>query len=95
MAWLGGIIEFVGGIVQNEGMVNLGIAVSLLIPSDAIWKAASFYAQSPLFLAISSGRGQIPFIGSAPPTAALVVWALGHGALFLLLAVRSFSRRDL
>lgn len=95
MAWLGGIIEFTGGIVQNESMVSLGIAVSLLIPSDAIWKAASFYAQSPLFLAVSGTRGQIPFIGAAPPTTALIVWALGHAILFLALAVRSFGRRDL
>ena len=95
MAWLGGIIEFTGGVVQNDAMVNLGIAVSLLVPSDAVWKAASFYAQSPLFLAIGGTRGQVPFIGAAPPTAALIAWALGYAVLFLLLAVRSFSRRDL
>ena len=68
LAWLGGLIEFIGGMVQNAAMVNLGIAISLLVPSDAIWKAASFYAQSPLFLAIGGTRGQVPFIGSAPPT---------------------------
>jgi ABC-type transport system involved in multi-copper enzyme maturation permease subunit len=95
LAWLGGIIEYTGGIVQNPSMVNLGIGVSLLVPSDAIWKAASFYAQSPLFLAIGGTRGQVPFIGAAPPTAALVIWALAYPALFLLLAVRAFSRRDL
>ena len=95
LAWLGGLIEFTGGMVQNDGMVNLGIAISLLVPSDAIWKAASFYAQSPLFLAIGGTRGQVPFIGAVPPTLSLVVWALAYPAVFLLLAVRAFSRRDL
>jgi ABC-type transport system involved in multi-copper enzyme maturation permease subunit len=95
LAWLGGLVEFIGAMVQNDGMVNLGIVISLLVPSDAIWKAASFYAQSPLFLAIGGARGQIPFIGAAPPTASLVAWALAYPVVFLLLAVRSFSRRDL
>ena len=89
------LVEFIGAMVQNDGMVNLGIVISLLVPSDAIWKAASFYAQSPLFLAIGGARGQIPFIGAAPPTASLVAWALAYPVVFLLLAVRSFSRRDL
>jgi Cu-processing system permease protein len=95
LAWLGGLIEYIGGIVPNGGMVNLGIAISLLVPSDAIWKAASFYAQSPLFLAIGGTRGQVPFIGAVPPTLPLVIWALAYPAVFLLLAVRAFSRRDL
>ena len=95
LAWLGGLIEFTGGIVQNGGMVNLGIAISLLVPSDAIWKAASFYAQSPLFLAVGGTRGQVPFIGAVPPTLPLVVWALAYPVVFLLLAIRAFSHRDL
>jgi len=89
LAWLGGLIEFTGG------MVNLGIAISLLVPSDAIWKAAAFYAQSPLFLAVGGTRGQVPFIGAVPPTLPLVIWTLAYPAVFLLLAARAFSRRDL
>jgi Cu-processing system permease protein len=95
LAWLGGIIEFTGGIVQNPAMVNLGIVISLLVPSDAVWKAASFYAQSPLFLALGGTRGQAPFIGSVPPTAPMMLWASAYLVVVLLLAVRSFSRRDL
>jgi Cu-processing system permease protein len=76
-------------------MVNLGIVISLLVPSDAVWKAASFYAQSPLFLALGGTRGQAPFIGSVPPTAPMMLWASAYLVVVLLLAVRSFSRRDL
>ena len=95
LAWLGGLIEYTGAMVQNDGMVNLGIVMSLLVPSDAIWKAASFYAQSPLFLAVGGTRGQVPFIGAVPPALPLVLWALAYPLVFLALAVRSFSRRDL
>jgi ABC-type transport system involved in multi-copper enzyme maturation permease subunit len=95
LAWLGGLIEFTGGMVQNDAMVNLGIVISLLVPSDAVWKAASFYAQSPLFLAIGGTRGQVPFIGAVPPTVPFIIWSLAYSAVFLALAVRAFSRRDL
>jgi Cu-processing system permease protein len=95
LAWLGGIIEFAGGIVQNDAMLNLGIVISLIVPSDALWKGASFYAQSPLFLAVSGSRGQVPFFSSVPPTLPFVIWSLAYPAVFLLLAVRAFSRRDL
>jgi Cu-processing system permease protein len=95
LGWLGGIIELVGGLVQNPAMVNMGIVISLVVPSDAVWKGASFYAQSPLFLAIGGMRGQVPFAGSVPPTAPMMLWALVYVVIFLALAVRSFSRRDL
>jgi ABC-type transport system involved in multi-copper enzyme maturation permease subunit len=95
LGWLGGIIEFTGSMVQNPAMVNLGIVISLLVPSDAVWKGASFYAQSPLFLTLGGTRGQVPFIGSVPPTAPMMLWASAYLVVFLLLAVRSFSRRDL
>jgi Cu-processing system permease protein len=95
LGWLGGIIEFTGSMVQNQAMVNMGIVMSLVVPSDAVWKAASFYAQSPLFLAIGGMRGQVPFAGSTPPTTPMMLWALAYVAIFLVVAVRSFSRRDL
>jgi ABC-type transport system involved in multi-copper enzyme maturation permease subunit len=95
LAWLGGIIEFAGGMVPNDAMVNLGIAISLLIPSDGLWRGASFYAQSPLFLAFGNARAEIPFIAAGTPAAPFVIWALAHPLVVLLLAIRAFSRRDL
>ncbi|MCC6177523.1 MAG: ABC transporter permease [Chloroflexi bacterium] len=94
LAWLGGIMEFAGGLVQNDSLVNLGIAVSLLIPSDGLWKAASFYAQTPVFLLFGSAMN-VPFSASSPPTWPFLTWALIYPFVFLALAVRAFSRRDL
>ena len=96
LAWLGGIVEFVGTLASNPAMVNLGIVVSLLVPSDGVWKAASFYAQSPAFIVLSGVQAEgMPFFGTAPPTAPFLVWAGAYPLLFLLLAVRAFSKRDL
>src|SRR5919198_572689 len=45
LAWLGGIIEFVGRLLLNApdpsgglAMINIGTAVSLVLPSDALWR---------------------------------------------------------
>jgi Cu-processing system permease protein len=95
LAWMGGIVEFVGDTVGNQTMVDLAVAVSLLFPSDAIWRAASYYLQPPTFLGVAVSRGGIPFASLTPPTAALLAWALAYPAAALLGALRAFARRDL
>ena len=95
LAWLAGIIELLGSALANEAMVNLGIVVSLLVPSDAVWRAASYYVQSPAFLAAASTRGEIPFASSVPPAGPFLLWAVCYPLVFLLAAVLAFSRRDL
>jgi Cu-processing system permease protein len=95
LAWMGGIVEFVGDTVGNQTMVDLAVAVSLLFPSDAIWRAASYYLQPPTFLGAAVSRGGIPFAALTPPTAALLAWSLAYPAAALLGALRTFARRDL
>lgn len=97
LAWLGGIIEFIGDVVTNSGMVNTGVVVSLIMPSDVLWRGASFFAQSPSVLRQSaiSGTGGLPFVSSAPPSALSLWWSAGWVVVLLALAVRRFSRRDL
>jgi Cu-processing system permease protein len=103
LAWLGGIIEVVGQLLQNapdstggQAMVNIGTAVSLLLPSDALWRGASYYLESPTLLAAmgTAGRG-VPFFSSTPPTTALLIWSLGYVSVMLGGAVLAFRGRDL
>ncbi len=93
VAWIGGFIETIGDALGNTAMTNLGIFVSLVMPSDALWRGASYYSQSALLLAQTGG--EIPFFGGAPPAPTMIAWA---GLLLvgcLLLALRWFGRRDL
>ncbi len=96
LAWMSGLVEFIGAIVENAAMQRIGVVVSLLVPSDALWRGASAGLSSPAFLAAVSGTGdRIPFTGVALPPAPFLVWAVALVPLMLALAVRGFARRDL
>lgn len=103
LAWLAGIIEFVGRLLANapdrtgsDAMVNIGTAVSLLLPSDTLWRGASYYLESPSMQAVfATARGGLPFFSMLPPAPALIFWSIGYVALVLGGAVLTFTRRDL
>jgi ABC-type transport system involved in multi-copper enzyme maturation permease subunit len=100
LAWLGGIISFIATIPPgNELMANLGTAVSLLLPSDAVWRGASYHLLPPSLLIVSVAAGQddlqLPFGSTVPMAPAMLAWALAYPAVCLGVAVASFRRRDL
>jgi Cu-processing system permease protein len=100
LAWLGGIIGFIGSIPPgNELMANLGTAVGLLLPADAVWRGASYHVLPPTLLVASSFAGrtdlQLPFASTAPIAPAMLAWAVAYPVGALALAVAAFRRRDL
>jgi Cu-processing system permease protein len=100
LAWLGGIIGFIGTLPPgNELLANLGTAVSLLLPADALWRGASYHLLSPSLLAASSfveaDGGGPPFLSTAPIAPAMLAWALAYLVACLTVALTSFRRRDL
>lgn len=104
LAWLAGIIEFVGRLLAQapntatggDAMLNIGTAVSLILPSDALWRGASYYLESPSMLAaLGATRGGIPFFSVTPPATALIMWSLGYVVVVLGGAVLAFRKRDL
>jgi len=100
LAWLGGIVQFIATIPPgNELMANLGTAVSLLLPADAVWRGASYHLMPPSLLVASSLTGQggieLPFASTAPMAPAMLAWALAYPAACIGLAVAAFRRRDL
>jgi ABC-2 type transport system permease protein len=103
LAWLAGVIEFVGHLLANapdstggDALLNIGTAVSLLLPSDALWRGASYYLESPSMLAaLGATRGGIPFFSTLPPAPALIWWSLGYVLVVLGAAVLAFRARDL
>jgi Cu-processing system permease protein len=100
LAWLGGIIGFVATIPPgNELMANLGTAVSLLLPADAVWRGASFHVLPTSFLVAGSfANGEevgLPFGSTAPMAPAMLAWAVAYPVACLTLAGAAFRRRDL
>jgi len=100
LAWLGGIIGFIGSIPPgNELMANLGTAVGLLLPADAVWRGASYHVLPPSLLVASSfadrGDLQLPFASTAPIAPAMLIWAVAYPVACLAAAVAAFRRRDL
>lgn len=77
--------------IHNATAVNVGIASSLLLPSEALWGRAAFDMTSPLIRAL----GTSPFSSGSVPSPLMVVYAVGYLAAALGLAVRWFGRRDL
>jgi ABC-type transport system involved in multi-copper enzyme maturation permease subunit len=100
LAWLGGIIGFIGTLPPgNELMANLGTAVSLLLPADAIWRGASFHVLPASLLAAQSLAGggdfELPFASTVPIAPAMLAWSFAYPVACLALAVAAFRRRDL
>ncbi|HKE99553.1 MAG TPA: ABC transporter permease subunit [Actinomycetes bacterium] len=96
LAWLAGVVEFIGNVLRNDPMVNLGVGVSLAFPSDALWRGASYFAQSPAFISdTTAGGGGIPFFGTAAPAGPMLAWAIAYPLLFLAAGLLAFRRKDL
>lgn len=93
LAFVAGWIEQIAGILRNEAGVDIGIVISLLIPSEAMWKRAAYLMQPPFLREL--GFDVTPFGASTSPNELMVVYTVVYVAVALFLAVRSFQRRDL
>lgn len=91
VAFIGGWIEQAGALTQSPRAVNVGIAASLLMPSESLWRRAAFEMQSPLVGAV----GFSPFSNASVPSAAMVAYAGVYLIVVLALALRRFAGRDL
>jgi ABC-type transport system involved in multi-copper enzyme maturation permease subunit len=90
LAFIGAWVEQIGAFMESHAAVNVGIVSSLLMPVEALWRRAAFLMQPPIVNSIPT-----PFSGTSPPSQAMVLYAVLYAAAALLLAMRSFGRRDL
>ena len=91
LAFIGGWMEQIGTLAGNATARYLGIAASLLVPSEALWQLAAHHMQPPIVRDINLG----PFSPASVPSPAMVVWAVVYWLLTLAVAIRLFQRRDL
>jgi Cu-processing system permease protein len=91
VAFVAGWVEQIGTLLGNGTARTIGIVTSLFVPSEALWRLASYHLQPPLLRDLH----MTPFAPASVPSPMTIVWSLGYLVVALLLAVRSFSKRDL
>jgi Cu-processing system permease protein len=92
VAFIGGWVEQFGSFLSNQAAVNIGIVCSLLLPTEALWRRASYELQSPI---VSAFGGFTPFSARSVPSPAMVIYAVFYAGAALILAIRLFQKRDL
>lgn len=91
LAFMGGWIEQFGALAHSSRALNVGIAASILMPSEALWRRAAFEMQSPLVGALAFS----PFSNASVPSVAMIWYAGVYLVVALSLAIRRFGQRDL
>jgi Cu-processing system permease protein len=91
LAFLGGWIEEFGTISQSVTATNLGVAISLAVPTEALWRRAAFEIRGPVLTTF----GRTAFDVGSVPSGWMVVYAALYLAVGLYVAVLRFNARDL
>ncbi len=91
LAFISGWSEQIGAFMRNTTLVDIGIFVSLITPSEALWRRAAYLMQPESIRKLGFG----PFATATAPSGAMVVYASIYAVVLVLFAIRTFQRRDL
>ncbi|HEY4339717.1 MAG TPA: ABC transporter permease subunit [Steroidobacteraceae bacterium] len=91
VAVVGGWVEQIGAMMGDSGARYVGTAISLVSPTDALWRRAIYLLQPPLM----SQASMTPFARTSLPSVAMVWWAVAFAAGALALAAVWFEKRSL
>jgi len=92
LAFMGGWLEQMSGFTEGERLSLAGTVVSLLMPTEAVWRRAAFEMESPL-------AGSLPqfaiFSDVSLPSPAMIGYAVFYLVIVLSVAIYHFQQRDL
>ena len=91
VAFIGGWMEQIGTLADNAAARYLGIAASLLVPCESLWRLAAYYMQPKLMRDLQL----TPFSSPSVPNGTMVLWAAIYMALALAFALWQFRKRSL
>ncbi len=91
LAFIGGWIEQIGALTHSPHLVTVGVVSSLIMPSESVWRRATFEMQSPITRSLPFG----PFSNSSAPSLAMIGYAGAYLLVALAIAIHHFSERDL
>jgi ABC-type transport system involved in multi-copper enzyme maturation permease subunit len=101
LVWIAGFVGMIGEQFGNRSITDVTTAISLVLPTDGLWRGAVFNLEPAAIIALTraaagdAARAAGPFFVGSPPVAAYIYWACGWVAGVLALAIVSFNRRDL
>ena len=91
LAFIGGWIEQIGAILQNQTAIKVGIIASLIIPSESLWRRAAFEMQTP----IAGALGMSPFGTVSVPSLLMIAYSAVYLVITLIITIRVFEKRDI
>ena len=92
VAVTGGLVEQLGTALNSNTMVHIGIGSSILLPSDSMWRLASYVVQPSLAI---SFIGPNPLGTTVPPSELAVRYSIVYCIALLVGSMLLFQRRDL
>ena len=91
---MGGTLEQLGHVLANTALVNAGIVSSLIMPADSLYRKMVGLTMRGVGAELAAGfLGTFGSLGE--PSVWMLVYTVGYMALFLTMAVRAFSKRDI
>jgi ABC-type transport system involved in multi-copper enzyme maturation permease subunit len=91
IAFIGGWVEQIGAFTNNGAARYIGTAISLVSPSDALWRRAAHELLPPFARELQI----TPFASASVPSDAMVGWGVAFVFVVLAMALRGFARRPL
>jgi Cu-processing system permease protein len=91
LAFMGGWIEQIGAMTDTPRLVTVGVVSSLIMPSESVWRRASFEMQSSFTRSLQFS----PFSNASAPSAVMVAYAVVYLFVALIVAIYHFQQRDL
>ncbi|MEJ0006754.1 MAG: hypothetical protein WDM77_10435 [Steroidobacteraceae bacterium] len=91
VAVVGGWIEQIAVVVGNSEARYVGTVISLVSPTDALWRQALSLLAPPVL----SQAQMIPFLPFSVPSPAMVWWSVAFVGCALVVGVRWFNKRPL
>jgi ABC-2 type transport system permease protein len=99
IAWVGGILGGVGVALSNDSLRHAGTVISLLVPTDQLWRGAVYSMEPASILATARAAGRAlagnPFLVTDPPALAFLLWTVIWIAGVLALTMWSFRAREI
>lgn len=91
IAFVGGWVEQIGALTGTIAARNIGTVVSLISPTDVLWRLAAYHLQPP----IARDLQDTPFSSASVPNGTMVIWAVGFVIVAMCIGLRQFQRRPL